>query len=157
MRFGRSLFLACVATAMLATGVAAQTQTGSETEAAPEGSLYQRMGGYDTIAAVVDDFFERLGSNERTQRFFVGFSDSSMRRIRQLTVDFICEKSGGPCFYTGRSMVESHKGSGITAADWDQAGVLMGETLDKFGVQGELREEIGGFISGLRDDIVEGD
>lgn len=157
MRYGRSLFLAGVAAAMLATGVAAQNQTGTEAQAVPEGTLYQRIGGYDTIARVVDDFFDRLGNDEATQRFFVGFSDSSMRRIRQLTIDFICEKSGGPCFYTGRSMTEAHAGSGITAADWDRAGVLMGETLDKLGVQGEIREEIGGFISGLRDEIVEGD
>jgi hemoglobin len=148
--------LACAVVLLMASAAEAQTQTQTQTQtqAAPKGSLYQRIGGYDTIAAMVDDVFARMGADQQVQRFFVGLSDSTMRRTRQLSVDFICEKSGGPCFYTGRSMVEAHKGMGITAADWDRVGVLMGETLDKLGVQGELREEIGGFISSLRGDIV---
>ena len=153
-----SICIACAAMLLLAGGAEAQTPTQSQTQtempAAPEGSLYQRVGGYDTIAAMVDDFFARMTADEQLKRLFVNVSDPDFRRVRQLTVDFICEKSGGPCFYTGRSMAESHKGLGITDDDWNRAGVHMGETLDMLGVQGELREELGGFISGLRDDIV---
>lgn len=152
--------LACSAMLLVAAGAEAQTPTQSpaqtQMQAPPKGSLYQRVGGYDTIAAMADDFFARIRADEQLNRFFVGISDAEFRRVRQLTVDFICEKSGGPCFYIGRSMPESHEGLGITEDDWNRASILMGQTLDMLGVQGELREELGGFISGLRNDIVSG-
>jgi hemoglobin len=127
----------------------------AETEVVAGATLYQRLGGYDVIAETVDDFLQRMGEDERLQRFLVGMSDDSLRRVRQHSVDFMCERTGGPCFYTGRDMAEAHEGTGITAADWERAAELMAETLDARGIQGELREEIGGFIAGLRDDIVD--
>jgi hemoglobin len=157
------------------TGTETEAQTGTETEAETEdqvevptpsgqeaetrvvggATLYQRLGGYDVIAEVVDDFFRRMGEDERLQRPLEGLSDADMRRVRQHTVDFICEKTGGPCFYTGRDMAAAHEGTGITAADWDRASELMAATLDARGIQNELRDEFGGFIAGLRKDIVE--
>ena len=133
------------------------TPPGEQAETALVGgaTLYQRLGGYDAIAETIDDVLRRMGEDERLQRFFEGVSDADLRRIRQNTVDFFCEKTGGPCFYTGRAMAEAHEGAGITAADWDRASELMAASLDARGVQGELRDELGGFIAGLRDEVVE--
>jgi hemoglobin len=127
----------------------------AETEVVAGATLYQRLGGYDVIAETIDDFLQRMGEDERLQRFLAGMSERELRRNRQHAVDFVCERTGGPCFYTGRDMAEAHEGTGITAADWEHAAELMAETLDARGVLGELRAEIGGFIAGLRDDIVE--
>jgi len=127
----------------------------AETEVVGGATLYQRLGGYEAIAEGVDDFLKRMGEDERLRRFLEPLSDSDLRRVRQNTVDFLCEKTGGPCFYTGRDMAEAHEGEGISAADWEQATELMVTTLDARGVQGGLRDEIGGFIAGLREDIVE--
>lgn len=118
-------------------------------------TLYQRLGGYDVIAESVDDFLQRMSENDRLQHFLEGASEEDLRRVRQNVVDFLCQETGGPCFYTGQDMDEAHEGEGITAEDWDEASELMAETLDARGVQGELRDEIGGFIAGFRDDIVE--
>jgi hemoglobin len=127
----------------------------AETEVVAGATLYQRVGGYDAIAEMVDDFFERMGEDESLQRFFIGQSESSMRRIRQHTVDFLCERTGGPCFFTGRDMAAVHEGTGITEADWERATELMAETMDANGLMGELRDEVGRFIASLEDDIVE--
>ena len=127
----------------------------AETDVVGGATLYQRIGGYDVIAETVDDFFQRMSEDERLQRFFVGQSESSMRRIRQHTVDFVCEKLGGPCFYTGREIDAVHEGTGITTEDWERAAELMATTLDAQGITCELRDEVGGFIAGLRDDIVD--
>src|SRR5687768_15195859 len=83
-------------------------------------SLYQRLGGYDAIAAVTDDFVGRLATDPQLQRFFVGHSTDSLERIRQHIVDFLTQVTGGPAIYKGRDMKTSHKGLGITAADWDK-------------------------------------
>jgi len=60
---------------------------------AQEKTLYQRLGGYDAIAAVTDEFIGRLASDEQEKRFFIGFSTDSKMRIRQLIVDLICKST----------------------------------------------------------------
>jgi hemoglobin len=133
------------------------TPPGEEAETGVVGgaTLYQRLGGYDAIAEGVDDFLERAGKDERLQVFLGRLDEEGLRRFRQKMVDFVCENTGGPCFYTGRDLAETQEDTGITAADWERATEVMVTTLDARGVQGELRDEIGGFIAGLREDIVE--
>lgn len=53
-------------------------------------SLYSRLGGYDAIAAMVDDLLPRLRSDELLSRFWVSpRSADTHNRERQLAVDFI--------------------------------------------------------------------
>jgi hypothetical protein len=44
---------------------------------AQDKTLYQRLGGYDAIAAVTDEFIGRLATDDQEKRFFVGFSIQS--------------------------------------------------------------------------------
>ena len=122
---------------------------------AQQKSLYQRLGGYDAIAAVSDEFIARLATDEQEKRFFIGFSDDSKARIRQHVVDFICKATGGPCYYTGRDMKTAHAGSGISKADWDRTLKIFGEVLDKFKVPEQERKDIAAAIGPLEKDIVE--
>src|SRR6266851_8436105 len=79
-------------------------------QATAQPSLYKRLGGYDALAAVTDDFIGRLATDKQLTRFFVGHSEDSLKRIRQLVVDQLCAATGGPCYYLGRDMKTSHKG-----------------------------------------------
>jgi hemoglobin len=118
-------------------------------------SLYKRLGGYDAIAAVSDDFVVRLVTDKQIGRFLVGLSDSSKSRLRQNFVDFVCQATGGPCVYVGRDMKTSHKGLGITGADWDLSVKLFVETLDKFKVPQKEKDELLAAVASLKPDIVE--
>lgn len=120
-----------------------------------EQTLYKRLGGYDAIAAVTDDFIGRLASDKSLQKFFVGHSKESLGRIRQLVVDQLCAATGGPCIYIGRDMKSSHQGMGITEADWNASVAHLVATLDKFKVPEREKKEVLGAISGLKNDIVE--
>ncbi len=117
--------------------------------------LYQRLGGYDAIAAVVDDFIGRLATDPKFTKFFVGHGTSSIKKIRQLIVDQLCEVSGGPCYYTGRDMKTAHAGLGITETDWNDSVVHLVATLDKFKVPQKEKDEVIGAIAGLKGDIVD--
>jgi hemoglobin len=119
----------------LALPPAPQAQTASQE------SLYKRLGGYDAIAAVSDDFLGRLASDPKLDRFFVGFSNDSKLRIRQHIVDFLCVATGGPCKYTGRSMETAHTGLNISEEDWTISVKHLGETLDKFKVPAREQQE----------------
>ena len=117
-------------------------------------SLYQRLGGYDAIAAVTQDFLGRLGNDPQLKRFFIGLSTDSKRKVRNHTVDFLCMATGGPCEYTGRDMETVHTGLNITDADWDISVKHLIATLDKFKVPAQERQEVLTAISSLKSKIV---
>ena len=118
-------------------------------------SLYKRLGGYDALAAVTDDFIGRLATDKQLSRFFVGHSEDSLHRIRQLIVDQLCAATGGPCYYVGRDMKTAHKGMGITESDWNITVNHLIATLDKFKVPEKEKNEVLGAISSFKKDIVE--
>ena len=118
-------------------------------------TLYKRLGGYDAIAAVTDDFVGRLVTNKDLTKFFTGASDDSKKRIRMHIIDLICEKSGGPCNYIGRDMKTTHKGLGITEAEWNTSASLLTETLNKFKVGKKEQDELLAIVTSVKNDIVE--
>jgi hemoglobin len=120
-------------------------------------SLYQRMGGYDVIAAVIDDLFAILHDDPAFARFFGGRSKDSVIRSRQLLVDQMCALSGGPCHYIGRDMQTSHSGLGITDAEWEANMEASDAALAKNGVGDAERAEFLALFERYRDEIVEGE
>jgi hemoglobin len=129
--------------------------SGSSAQPQESKSLYQRLGGYDALAAVTDDFVGRLVGDKQLTRFFNGVSTDSRKRIRQLVLDQLCAATGGPCIYIGRSMKASHEGLGITEEDWTTAVQLLTETLDKFKVAKAERDDLFKIFVPLRDEIVD--
>ena len=109
-------------------------------------SLYTRLGGYDAIAAMVDDLLPRLRSDELLSRFWVSpRSVDTHNRERQLAVDFIAAAAGGPTFYLGRDMKLAHTGMGITKADYAAFMRCLSVTLDTFEVPEPERSEVVAF------------
>lgn len=118
-------------------------------------TLYARLGGYDAIAAVTDDFVGRLVGDKSLARFFVGHSEDSLKKIRMHVINQLCEAAGGPCNYTGRDMRTSHKGLGITGAEWDASAKHLVDTLNKFKVGKAEQDELLAVVSSLKKDIVD--
>lgn len=118
-------------------------------------SLYKRLGGYDAIAAVTDEFLGRLVTNKTLARFFDGASANSKKRIRQLLLDQLCAVTGGPCVYIGLDMKTAHAGLGITEADWNAAVKDLLDTLDKFKVPHKEKDELIAIVASTKADIVE--
>jgi hemoglobin len=118
-------------------------------------TLYARLGGYDGIAAVCDDLLPRLMSDPQIGRFWQNRAADSIRREKQLLVDYFCASAGGPMYYTGRDMKASHAGMGISAKDWDALLGHVKATLDKFNVPDAERREVLSFIDSTRASIVE--
>jgi len=118
-------------------------------------TLYKRLGGYDAIAAVTDDFLGKLAGDPQLGRFFGGHSSDSLKRIRQNIVDQLCAATGGPCVYIGRDMKTTHAGLGITNGDWDVMVKHLNATFDKFNVKKKKKDEVLGAVGGLKKDIVE--
>jgi hemoglobin len=60
--------------------------------------LYERLGGYDAIAAVADDLMPRLMHDPQLGRFWAHRGDDGLAREKQLLVDFLCVSAGGPLY-----------------------------------------------------------
>jgi hemoglobin len=146
----RPACLALAVLALLASIVPLQTASARDNN-----SLYKRLGGYDALAAVTDDFITALATDKTLGRFFVGASDNSKMRIRQLVLDQLCAATGGPCVYIGRDMKSSHKGLGITEEDWNIAVKHLVNTLNKFKVPEKEQKELASALMTLKADIVE--
>jgi hemoglobin len=152
-RFWRRISSGLLILAMLPV-LFARPSAAEPPQAQQSASLYKRLGGYDALAAVTDDFLARLASDRQLSKFFVGHSTDSLQRIRQLIVDQLCAATGGPCFYIGRSMKVTHAGMGITESDWQLTASHLVETLDKFKVPEREKGEVMALVATLKPDIV---
>lgn len=124
----------------------------SKPTAMAEKSLYDRLGGKPAITAVVDDFVGRVAADSRING---KFANADIPRLKTLLVEQICQASGGPCTYTGRSMKATHAGMGVSSGDFD---ALVGDlvaTLSKFKVPEREKNELLGALGPMKGDIVE--
>ena len=119
-------------------------------------SLYTRLGGYDAIAAVVDDLLPRLRQDPLLARFWTSpRSVNTNNRERQLAIDFIAAAAGGPTIYLGRDMRVSHAGMGISKTDYAAFMQCLSLTLDKFQLPEIERGEAVSFALSLEPEIAE--
>jgi hemoglobin len=114
-------------------------------------TLYQRLGGLDAIRAVVNDFLGRVTADARINAFFRGLDDEDLKA--KLT-DQICQATGGPCHYTGKSMREAHAQLNVTDADFDALVGDLAASLDHLNVGAREKNELLGALGGMRKDIV---
>jgi hemoglobin len=121
----------------------------------PEKSLYHRLGGYDAIAAFVDDLLPRLTADPQIGVYWKGKCKDSMKKDRQLVVDFLCAATGAPVNYLGRDMKTSHEGLGISENDWNVFVQHTVATLGDLGVAEKEKNEFLAAAASLKADIVE--
>jgi len=121
-----------------------------------ERTLYERLGGYDAIAAVAADLLPRLQGDPHLGRFWQHRGADGRRREKQLLVDFLCSSAGGPLYYTGRDMKTSHAGMRISEDDWSRFLGHLEATLAAFHVPRPDFDAVVGFIQSTKADIVEG-
>ncbi len=118
-------------------------------------SLYERLGGYDAIAAVVDALMVRIKDDDKLRRFYDHRGADGVAREQQLLVDFLCASTGGPMVYTGRDMKPVHVGMHLDEEDWKRAMAHLTATLQAFEVPELERREVMSFHEGLKSEIVE--
>jgi hemoglobin len=122
-------------------------------------SLYERLGGVYAIAAVVDDFIDRLMDDPRLNanpKVNEAHHRVPKAGFKYLVTEQVCHATGGPQRYTGRSMYDSHVHLAITAGEWEAFLDDLRQTFDKLGVPAAERQELFGIVESTRKDIVLG-
>ncbi len=120
----------------------------------PAPSLYRRLGGREGIAGVVDTFVANALADPRIGPAFKSLPAARVGPLKSNIADFICENTGGPCSYLGRTMKESHKGLGLAREDFDACNAALAKALDTNGVQAADKEQLMKLVQSLMPDIV---
>lgn len=124
-------------------------------EAEQEKSLYERLGGYDAISAVVDVFLTKIWDDPVVGRFFIGMGTDTRNQLRQKNKNLLCFNTGGPCKKINRPLKLTHEGLGITDKEFDIVVNHLGDTLKEFKVPEKEHGEVIKKFGGLRPYVVE--
>jgi hemoglobin len=121
--------------------------------AGPKGtSLYERLGGREAITAVVGTFVGNVGADKRINGYF---ASTDLAKLKIHLVNQICEASGGPCKYTGRTMKQTHAGMGVTDAAFNALVEDLVAALDHHKVGKAEKDDLLGVLGPMKSDIVE--
>ncbi len=122
-----------------------------------EKSLYERLGGVHGIATVVDDFIERVAANDSINAnpaIKEARDRVPIAGIKHRVTELVCQVTGGPEKYNGRTMKEVHKDMNITEKEWDARVADFKKTLDKFKVPEKEQNELFAIVESTKPDIV---
>lgn len=117
----------------------------------PEGTLYERLGGRESIRAVVDDFYDRLLADDELGPFF---ETANMERLRRTQTEFLCEAAGGPETYDAEPVREAHLHVPFTPSHIQRAVELLYESLDAFDVPEEDTDAVVQAVAAYEDDLL---
>lgn len=138
----------------LASAVVPTVSAQQPTTAPP---LYERLGGLKGITVVVNDFIDRLVANKTLNKnpaIKAGRISSPPPYLKFQVSQLVCEVSGGPCKYTGKSMKESHAHLNISEQEWDVMAKDFQKSLDKFKVAAPEQKELFEIVGKTKADIV---
>lgn len=119
-------------------------------------TLYERLGGAEGIAKIVDDVVEAHLNNPTVKARFLPYLDKPERvtEIKKHLRDFLGAGSGGPETYTGRSMLEAHRGMNISETEYMAVMDDILGVLEKHGIDESARKDVLAITFGLKGEII---
>ncbi|HXH04691.1 MAG TPA: group 1 truncated hemoglobin [Candidatus Competibacteraceae bacterium] len=120
-------------------------------------SLYDRLGGEYAIATVVDSFIDLLLLND------VLNANPAIREARDRVpraglkfhvTNLVCQVTGGPCKYTGRSMKQAHAHLNITEKEWQAMVMDFRRVLNNYKVPEQEQKELFAIVESTKAEIV---
>jgi hemoglobin len=115
-------------------------------------TLFERLGGEEGIAAIVQTFYDRVLSDPLLQPFF---RHTDMNRQRRHQTQFLIYATGGAPRYTGATMRKAHEGLGIRHQHFDAVVSHLAEALRQHQVEEEIITELANRLETLRGEVVE--
>ncbi len=119
-------------------------------------TLYERLGGAAGIASIVDDIVAAHLNNPVIKARFLPYLDRPERveEIKKHNRDFFGAGSGGPEKYTGRSMLETHRGMNISEAEYMAVMDDIMAVLEKHGIDESARKDVLAITFALKGDVI---
>lgn len=129
---------------LLTLGTGCQSITPSQT-------LYDELGGMPVIERITDNFIEEIGFDPRILKHF---QDTKIERFREKFIEQICFDTGGPCTYSGDSMVHVHTKMQITEGEFNRTVDLLINAMTRAGVPHRSQNKLLAKLAPMRGDII---
>mgnify|MGYP005864196443 CR=1 FL=1 len=123
-------------------------------EATPNQSLFDQIGGEAAVNAAVDIFYRKVLADHRINRFFdnVDMEHQAAKQKAFLTMAF-----GGPNDYTGADMRNAHSKlvkMGLDDSHFDAVMEHLGGTLKELNVPDNLITQVASIAESTRNDVL---
>ena len=115
-------------------------------------TLYQRLGGAQGIARLVDDIIAAHLNNPVVRTRFENVRD--LEHLKKMAREFFCAGSGGTEPYTGRDMLTTHKGMNISEQEYLAVMDDIVGAMDKNGVGEEAKKDVIAILYSLKGQII---
>ncbi len=115
-------------------------------------TLYQRLGGADGLARIVDDVVAAHLANPIVKTRFEHVQD--LGRLKKMALEFFSAGAGGPVAYTGKDMVSAHRGMNISEQEYLAVMDDIVGALDKNRVAEDARKDVVAILYALKGDII---
>ena len=122
-----------------------------------EQSLYERLGGVNAIAAVVDRFSDEIVKNPKLNvnpALSAWNKTGKLPGLKFMRTLWLCEISGGNFHYTGKALGDAHRDLHITSEEFDEVGAEIGRALDYAKVPESEKKEVLAAIVARKGDVV---
>ena len=132
----------------------------AKTTPAGQKTLWDRLGGEESVTKVVHAFVQRGAKNPKVNFVREGRPNQweptpeNVKVLERRLVEFISVASGGPLKYTGKDMPAAHKGMEITSAEFDALANDLAITLDEFKVPDKEKNELLTAVGDTKEQIV---
>lgn len=124
---------------------------------AEEASLYDRLGGLAPISVVVSDFLDELVPDPLlNQNPAIDAARQSVPKpyLKYQVTAMVCQATGGPCQYQGRTMKDAHAHLNISEREWARMEVVFRDLLARHQVPEQEANELLAIIGSTKADIV---
>ena len=121
------------------------------TGARAEATLYEQIGGEAVLRKTVEEFVLIMENDDRIN---FAFGNTDITKFKQLLFEQLCNVTGGPCQYTGRTMRESHEKLAITNAMFNALAEDVYLAFDRAKVPYRLQNKVMAIFAPMQRDIV---
>jgi hemoglobin len=116
-----------------------------------EPTLYEQIGGEPVLRKTVEEFMIIM---EKDDRINFSFGNTDTAKFKQLLFEQLCNITGGPCEYTGRTMKESHEKLDINNTMFNALAEDVYLAFDRAGVPYRLQNKVMAIFAPMQRDIV---
>jgi hemoglobin len=116
--------------------------------------LFERLGGHDGVAGIVDSFLGNVVADTRVNKYFAKTTGPKLDFLKAMLIAEICDISGGGCEYPGKSMKDAHAGMKITDTAFEAFVQDMGLALQEKQVPDAAQKELLDKLTAMHDDVV---
>lgn len=118
-------------------------------------SLYEQIGGADTVRAVVVKLYKKILSDDRLTPFF---EDVAIERLRASQNAFVGMAFGGPIHYSGKNLRDAHRhlvARGLNDSHFNAVARHLKDAMAELGVTPPLIEQALAIVETTRADILD--